>query len=669
MPHHEDPYKLLKEAITPEIEDGMVLFVDIAIFGKPGCGKTTTQKKLAEVAVEGYQEKYAGREDSKWGDMTGKELVNCPMSQSFDALVESLDEKPVQVLNIDDPLRNYHSRSGRTKEVRSAIADFLEIRHELERRMETKTGVVIIIWGSQIFSGLDKTFREGVVQIFKTPLVEDKTDIIKALGGRHDLFYKLKKIAFQIYIKHNHKARGDMVVSLGNGAFIGELHLPMPKIDYTYWVKAKGEKALDKLEKWNREVVEIAQNIILNAKIDWEGDKKTAQRRLRKYIRDNHPQLWLKAESDKGIMRDILDEIADILEDAGINADEIASSLATEHINTDGTDLAPKFHFNEYNALLGILNTGQIKGLPIYCKLLLDHPLNVIEAMNEDRLSMKNSKNQKIYPEQIAPLVVGGKMGQQQAGTILGYTQGTISKMMNKGGYKKIEGLLNTISGQAWEEYVVQMVKSGHDLIANGIKVIDSAQVQFIAREGEKGQPDVRILYKDGKEILVSCKYRNKDKFDIHIRSEDFDVQPELERFMELTDQGKLSEMIILDLNEFSDYLTLLHYIQDTPIQPWQTQIKVIEDFPMVETISRSRIDKGQLPNALWVKYEPPKKPIAKADFDFDDVDPSEEKPKQKWGKKQYPIICADCGEEATVPFEPKGSGPLYCGGCYHNHK
>lgn len=33
--------------------------------------------------------------------------------------------------------------------------------------------------------------------------------------------------------------------------------------------------------------------------------------------------------------------------------------------------------------------------------------------------------------------------------------------------------------------------------------------------------------------------------------------------------------------------------------------------------------------------------------------------------RKLYTITCADCGEEAQVPFEPRGDKPVYCRDCY----
>ncbi len=31
----------------------------------------------------------------------------------------------------------------------------------------------------------------------------------------------------------------------------------------------------------------------------------------------------------------------------------------------------------------------------------------------------------------------------------------------------------------------------------------------------------------------------------------------------------------------------------------------------------------------------------------------------------QYPVVCAGCGKEATVPFVPRNERPVYCSNCF----
>ena len=37
--------------------------------------------------------------------------------------------------------------------------------------------------------------------------------------------------------------------------------------------------------------------------------------------------------------------------------------------------------------------------------------------------------------------------------------------------------------------------------------------------------------------------------------------------------------------------------------------------------------------------------------------------------RRSYTVICASCGKEATVPFEPREGRPVYCKECYAQMK
>jgi CxxC-x17-CxxC domain-containing protein len=34
-------------------------------------------------------------------------------------------------------------------------------------------------------------------------------------------------------------------------------------------------------------------------------------------------------------------------------------------------------------------------------------------------------------------------------------------------------------------------------------------------------------------------------------------------------------------------------------------------------------------------------------------------------GRPLYPAVCANCGKDTEVPFEPRGDRPVYCRECY----
>ena len=37
--------------------------------------------------------------------------------------------------------------------------------------------------------------------------------------------------------------------------------------------------------------------------------------------------------------------------------------------------------------------------------------------------------------------------------------------------------------------------------------------------------------------------------------------------------------------------------------------------------------------------------------------------------RKMYTVKCANCGNDAEVPFEPKGNRPVYCNNCFRTMK
>jgi CxxC-x17-CxxC domain-containing protein len=34
-----------------------------------------------------------------------------------------------------------------------------------------------------------------------------------------------------------------------------------------------------------------------------------------------------------------------------------------------------------------------------------------------------------------------------------------------------------------------------------------------------------------------------------------------------------------------------------------------------------------------------------------------------------YPAVCAQCGKQTEVPFQPRGDKPVYCSDCYKSQK
>jgi CxxC-x17-CxxC domain-containing protein len=37
--------------------------------------------------------------------------------------------------------------------------------------------------------------------------------------------------------------------------------------------------------------------------------------------------------------------------------------------------------------------------------------------------------------------------------------------------------------------------------------------------------------------------------------------------------------------------------------------------------------------------------------------------------RQMFPVVCAECGKDTEVPFEPREDRPVYCGDCYDKVK
>jgi len=37
--------------------------------------------------------------------------------------------------------------------------------------------------------------------------------------------------------------------------------------------------------------------------------------------------------------------------------------------------------------------------------------------------------------------------------------------------------------------------------------------------------------------------------------------------------------------------------------------------------------------------------------------------------RQMFPAVCAECGKDTEVPFEPRGDRPVYCSDCYRKNR
>lgn len=40
----------------------------------------------------------------------------------------------------------------------------------------------------------------------------------------------------------------------------------------------------------------------------------------------------------------------------------------------------------------------------------------------------------------------------------------------------------------------------------------------------------------------------------------------------------------------------------------------------------------------------------------------------RKTDRKMYSVVCDECGQQTTVPFQPSGDKPVYCKDCFQAH-
>ncbi len=37
--------------------------------------------------------------------------------------------------------------------------------------------------------------------------------------------------------------------------------------------------------------------------------------------------------------------------------------------------------------------------------------------------------------------------------------------------------------------------------------------------------------------------------------------------------------------------------------------------------------------------------------------------------REMFPVVCAECGKDTTVPFQPRGDRPVYCSDCFSKQR
>ena len=187
-------YKTLFPPITTERVD----FVHALLVGLQSSGKTTALNAIAAHAVEKY----------------GND-VNIISVYSLKNGIERLNSKPVQMMFLDDAVKEANSRLGAKNA--DDIGDFYEIRHAYERIVKRdcgcdRGGITILLWASQRFKSLDIVFRNAPMIIFKSaPSDPDDAKLLEKYIGNAAMQY-LKFLTRQMIIEHRSDIKKNAIV-------------------------------------------------------------------------------------------------------------------------------------------------------------------------------------------------------------------------------------------------------------------------------------------------------------------------------------------------------------------------------------------------------------------------------------------------------------------------
>lgn len=168
----------------------------ITIVGPPESGKTNTAYFITKLLIEQF----------------GEDKLNIVLARKLKTAIKNLDQKPVQVLLIDDAVRHQYSRFSVSQEGRLVIANYYEIRHILNKyKRKHRDAVVYILFITQRWRDLSPQFREAPLVLFKGTLTSfyNNRDIRKHLGEE---YYKiLRNLTKRIYLYSDDSAKEDAI--------------------------------------------------------------------------------------------------------------------------------------------------------------------------------------------------------------------------------------------------------------------------------------------------------------------------------------------------------------------------------------------------------------------------------------------------------------------------
>lgn len=135
---------------------GQVAKSSMLVVGDQGCGKSVQLVYYYSRACEIY----------------GEEKVNCIHTDDIRVALDQLDDRPVQLVIIDDAMSNASSREVFNQT--EIIKVYNRSRHVYMEKLNGKEGVILYIWAWQRFGELDPAFRQGNILVFKSGIAEPR---------------------------------------------------------------------------------------------------------------------------------------------------------------------------------------------------------------------------------------------------------------------------------------------------------------------------------------------------------------------------------------------------------------------------------------------------------------------------------------------------------------
>lgn len=255
------------DALFPTIPEAAVRHRHLVLVGRMESGKSTALNAIAREALRRYDPRD----------------VNLIATYSTPDAIERINSQPVQLICIDDAVREANSRtSGRQAE---EIGDFFRIRHIYEQRSMSEAGVVITIYATQRFKSLDLVYRDGTIIIFKTtPTDPDEKRFIMDYVGPA-AFAELNHITDRIYHHADDLAKSSAVACFTSTGKVGTFKYEMgPKVlDFSHnnplavigeqftFTAASAVEQLRQIPAWRRRANIYWDYIRPDAPLDYEA--------------------------------------------------------------------------------------------------------------------------------------------------------------------------------------------------------------------------------------------------------------------------------------------------------------------------------------------------------------------------------------------------------------